>query len=403
MYKFKIIRRFISIFFTLVSFQSCLIDIPNVKPKEIDVLNLVKRTVIFDYKDISSNSTGFAYATLFPISKDSILATTGYFETFSDWSRGYLMSRASGDFGKTWGKVETFQENIGKIYTSPTSFIRMNDSTLLTFILVKETSDVCDVFQKESNNNGKSWSQPHKISLRNNVYQHFINDSAIKLESGRLIIPMCIGAYHTPPENNVFCYYSDNNGESWEMSDKIMQETHKLLEPSVVEYTPDSLLMTIRNQGGKMFFSKSYDGGLSWTNPILSEINCPDAPSKISKIPNSNLLFLVWNDVNTSQNVFQWNNRTPLSMAVSDDNGNNWIKLYNIEDNENNNFYYPSITFLNEYAFISYTIRGKNDQQSIIGLKKYPIQDLVNMFYRNKSNDAFSLLPDVALPLGNKP
>jgi hypothetical protein len=88
-------------------------------------------------------------------------------------------------------------------------------------------------------------------------------------------------------------------------------------------------------------------------------------------------LLCIYNDrrhVAFADSEKSWNWRTPLSIAVSDDNANSWQVLGNIED-ESHNYCYTSILFLKDKILLTYyesenTIQdGKEVRRNLASMK----------------------------------
>ena len=110
---------------------------------------------------------------------------------------------------------------------------------------------------KSSADNGETWSNPQMINTIKNVYQHSANNRSILLSSGRILLPMAIGG--TDSSNYIFCYYSDDFGDTWQSSKMYYANNNLLYEPSIQELVNGKLIMTIRNSSGKIIFATSND------------------------------------------------------------------------------------------------------------------------------------------------
>jgi hypothetical protein len=85
----------------------------------------------------------------------------------------------------------------------------------------------------------------------------------------------------------------------------------------------------------------------------------PCGPQSIKKIPGSKRLAMLFNDRYDEEfGTAKFNWRTPLSIAISDDNGNLWKKLKDLE-NKDKNYCYFSICFTEDSMLTSYYLSGK--------------------------------------------
>lgn len=280
---------------------------------------------------------------------------------------------------KQFTVTSLFQENLSKIQTGGNSLVKLNDKVILSLFYGKESANSINIYMKSSGDNGVTWSGPKMISTLKDVYQHAANNRAILLSSGRILLPMAIGGAGS--KNYIFCYYSDDNGDTWQNTKLLYTKGNSLYEPCVEELSDGRLIMTLRNSSGKIIFAFSNDDGLTWTDFVKSDITSPDAPSTIAKIPGKNLLVLIWNN---TDRIFDYHNRSPLSLAISKDEGKTWKYLFDIENTLNVGAYYPTINFSKDKMLITYTKKNVNDSRSVVVFSEVSIPSLEDLL--NKAN-----------------
>ena len=125
-------------------------------------------------------------------------------------------------------------------------------------------------------------------------------------------------------------------------------------EPDIVERADGSLLMVLRTWLGTIFRAESGDGGETWTGLRSLEVVSPAAPARITRIPNTDDLLLIWNwsyDPVTGNGV-----RRPLACAISSDGGDTWpwSRRRALEDGPSATYHYPSCLFVGDRAFVTY-------------------------------------------------
>lgn len=309
---------------------------------------------------------------------DYLIVATGYGK-YDDLAFSELVNLDINIKTKQFTGMSLFQENLAKIQTGGNSLLKISDKTILSFFFGKESTKDINIYMKSSIDNGLTWSGPKMINTITGVYQHCANNRAILLSSGRILLPMAIGG--TGSKNYVFCYYSDDKGATWKNTRLFYTQNNSLYEPCVVELNNGKLIMTIRNSSGKIIFASSNDHGLTWTDFIKSDITSPDSPSTIAKIPGKNLLVLSWNN---NDRIFDYHNRSPLSLAISKDDGKTWKYLFDIENALNIGAYYPTINFANDKMLITYTKKGAGDSKSVVIFSEIPVSSLEDLF--NKTN-----------------
>jgi hypothetical protein len=275
-------------------------------------------------------------------------------------------------------------------------------------VWIRKTSKTTDdIYFSRSADEGKHWSKPVKIN-RNEKYPYYVinNDRLRQFSSGRLAAPVCIypGKWHNTPAE-LAMFYSDDGGKNWKLSGcvrllkenmvrpqkmnasskKVWAEVCKLWgyqEPGVEELADGRILMYCRTTNGYMYQSYSNDGGLSW-GPLKAAkdiVSCC-GPQSIRRLPGSKRLMCVFNDhrdwpfgAEKPGTDLHWNWRTPLSIAVSDDNARSWRVLGNVEDSSRN-YCYTSILFvgnkvlLTDYESENKIIKGKTERRNLASLK----------------------------------
>ncbi|RLE99330.1 MAG: exo-alpha-sialidase [Thermoprotei archaeon] len=302
---------------------------------------------------------------------DLLLAYTEFYSGGSDFSPARIIKAVSRDNGRTWENFETLQENVGKCNVMSVSLLRLKSGELAIFYLVKNSFSDCRVYMRKSFDEGETWSEPLLVTEEE---RYFVlnNDRVVQLSSGRIIVPVAV--YQNPVNHSCwksFIFYSDDGGESWRKSSsevalRDIDSQAGLQEPGVVELKNGRLMMYMRAALGYIYVSFSKDEGESWSRPEpLDDIKAPLSPSTIKRIPSTGDLLLVWNDksmfdlsrvekrgADIVDKKFQ--RRTPLSCAVSRDEGVTWVKLLDLEDSRNYTYCYPSVTFKKDYIIFSY-------------------------------------------------
>lgn len=128
------------------------------------------------------------------------------------------------------------------------------------------------------------------------------------------------------------------------------------MEPEVVELLDGRVLMVVRNQLGTISAAWSEDGGDTWSQPgELPDIQAPEAPATLRRIPATGDLLLVWNNTDTP-GIGHGGRRTPLAAAISRDDGRTWQNFRNLESRQDEQYAYTSLTFVRDRAVLSYYV-----------------------------------------------
>jgi len=319
----------------------------------------------------------FAYGTITSLSNGSLFLTAvRYPKILSDFKdKAEIISSTSYD-GENWEDARVIQRNVGVKNTTNPSLIEVKDGELImSFSAINSTSDV-NLYWKRSIDYGKTWDEHKEVSRKGAGYHVAINDRLI-FSYGRLILPVAFvegDIFENYERQEIIIYSSDNLGESWSRS-KALSAGHSLMEPNIVPLNDQEFLMNIRTKKGTVYFARSLDKGKNW-NMEKSNIPSPAAPQKIVKIPNTELLVMVWN--NTKENYqSSLNNRSPLSIALSDDKGYSWKYVADIENSKEFDYSYPSIAFSKEYMLILYYEKDRiTNNKSSLKLAKIPLSVL---------------------------
>ena len=183
-------------------------------------------------------------------------------------------------------------------------------------------------------------------------------------------------ALHTTPESDqpdwtgrVLCYLSDDAGTTWRRSKTIMQANDlssgkRLItqEPGVVELRDGRVMMFARSDAGSQLVSHSQDGGDTWSALVPSTLQSPTSPATIEHIPASDTLVCVWND-HTNISPALRGKRTPLSLAISNDEGKTWQPSITLFDNPDGWYCYTAMAFTKDAMLLGHCAgdRTKNN------------------------------------------
>jgi hypothetical protein len=277
-----------------------------------------------------------------------LVAYTKFGASTSDIAGTTIVGKMSTDTtGKIWGNEFVISANIGQLNVMSVSLYRVGPSTIKCYFLVKNSTADTRLFSSTSFNNGLTWSAATQV-IDDNAYDIFINSSIIKVNNGRLVIPVAsVPVFSAGFTFSDFCYYSDNGGSSWTKSSAITPPvTRGGLEPEIVQISGDMALMNIRTSTGFQYFSLSTDNCKTWGAPYQSTLISPSSPAKIVNI--SGVLYAIHNNSSSY--------RIPLSISKSSDKGATWTHLVDIDDGNRNiyGYSYPSVTVSNGYLLISY-------------------------------------------------
>jgi Neuraminidase (sialidase) len=285
--------------------------------------------------------------------------------------------------------INTGKINEGKVF-SPSktalnqmsvSLERLQDGSIGMVFCQKQDRDHSTILFSRSLDEGKSWMDPVNISNCTKANYLVVNNDRLRqFSSGRIAVPACLyaDALITNIPSKLVIIYSDDYGKTWSVTEPISPSSNPILphrmdtnnewgnlsaslfreqEPGVEELKDGRILYYCRSMIGYMYYAYSKDGGITWGElQAAADIVAPNSPQSIRRIPDSSRLICVYNNrrkVAFGDKVNHWDWRTPLSLAVSDDNGASWQNVANIED-DSHNYCYTSILFIGGEILLTY-------------------------------------------------
>lgn len=296
----------------------------NPRNSEGDFISLEDGTIMFVYSKYSGGSS-------------------------SDHAPASLAARYSSDGGVTWTKEdEIIVPNEGGMNVMSVSLLRLQNGDIALFYLRKNSTEDCIPMLRISQDEGKSWSEPTACITDKEGYFVLNNDRVIQLQDGRLI--MAVSRHSTPGGEwsgggTLFSYYSDDNGQTWTSSGQVPNPGEEYIqEPGLIELKDGRVMMYIRARGGFQQLSYSSDRGQSWSPVEKSNIPSPVSPATIERIPGSDDWLLVWNNNDGSKPDIE-GKRTPITVAISKDEGQSWEYVKNLEADPDGWYCYIAIHF----------------------------------------------------------
>jgi len=141
------------------------------------------------------------------------------------------------------------------------------------------------------------------------------------------------------------------------------------MDPHIIQLKDGTILMTIRNQLGRIYQAISTDQGSTWTHVDSTDIQTADSPIALRRVPETEDLLMIWNN---SREI-----RRPLSSAISKNEGEDWTHFKDIETSKEYSYSHPTITFKGNDTLLMYNQYDEKKGWVSVKLKKFPI----NWFY----------------------
>lgn len=295
-----------------------------------------------------------------------------YGTSSSDHATAYLAGRYSDDGGQTWSdNDEIIVENEGGMNVMSVSLLRLHNGDIALFYLRKNSTEDCIPMMRISKDEAKSWSEAIRCITDKQGYFVLNNDRVIQLKDDRLLMSVALHQLRGGKWSNkadLFCYYSDDNGLTWHSSSQVPDNTDIITqEPGLVEMRDGRVMMYIRSSGGYQQMSFSSDRGETWSHIEASNIPSPLSPASIEKIPGSNDWLLVWNNNDGTDPVIK-NKRTPLTVAISKNEGKTWENIKNIQDDPDGFYCYIAIHFVDKNNILLGYSDGNQSKKTLLSV-----------------------------------
>jgi predicted neuraminidase len=190
----------------------------------------------------------------------------------------------------------------------------------------------CRLMFRYSDDNGVTWSSDKELhSLATGLPRNV----PIILRNGKFLLPLDGG--------KSFVTTTEDDGLTWQR----LGEISKGGQPTLIERNEGTILALLRSSP-KILKCLSTDQGKTWSEPVVTELNCPDAGIAMCRLNHGNVI-LVFNDSPEE--------RSPLCITRSVDEGETWETPLTLESNPGEYSYPCVIQASDGKIHISYTYR----------------------------------------------
>jgi hypothetical protein len=316
---------------------------------------------------------------------------------WADHAAADIAARTSADGGKTWSPEDRILvANEGACNVMSASLLRLQDGRIALFYLRKNSFRDCHLWMRTSTDEAATWSEPVPC-IPAPGYFVVNNDRVIQLANGRIVVPaaqhrMKIDTdkmrYEVIDERGIAMFFlSDDGGKTWRESRDWLAFPGNcpsgLQEPGVIERRDGTLYGWCRTEAGSQYETESADRGETWSQPRPSPFRSPCSPLSMKRMPGTGHLLAVWNDHSKveKQQPTDWKSaswgRTPLSLAVSTDDGKTWLPARDIETDPDRGFCYTAIHFTDDAVLLAYCCGGrKRGVLQDLCIRRIPLADL---------------------------
>jgi predicted neuraminidase len=229
------------------------------------------------------------------------------------------------------------------------------DGIVWLFSVVRpgETWSTSRIVARTSNDGAHTWSEPTYLTSEAGT---MVRGKPILLANGEYLLPVYCETGHDPEkvgaDTKSFFLRYDPKTNKWSESSRIGSRMGNL-QPAVAELSAQNLICFCRRGGGYeprkdgfIVRSESHDGGHTWSEGVDTPFPNPNAAVDVVKLRNGHLI-LVFND-STSR-------RTPLTVALSLDQGKTFPHRRNIAEGAKDFAYPYAIQTSDDKIHIVYT------------------------------------------------
>ena len=184
----------------------------------------------------------------------------------------------------------------------------------------------CEVHFKISTDQGRTWGPQCAL---HEEHGWMVRNKPIQLCNGEILLPI----YDEIKWSSMVLISSDE-GDHWSVHGNVTAPTG-CIQPTVIQSSDGELLMFLRTggTGGCIRRTTSPDNGRTWTQTTGTDLPNPNSGIDMVRLANGHLV-LCYNDSSTA--------RTPLTVALSTDEGETWPIRRHLETDEGE-YSYPAI------------------------------------------------------------
>jgi predicted neuraminidase len=236
---------------------------------------------------------------------------------------------------------------------------RAPDGLVWLFYVVRDgaTWSTSRIQFKTSSDDARTWSDASVLSLEPGT---MVRNRPIVLDDGTYLLPAYKETGGDPelvgPESTSMVFRFDPKARTWTEGGRIKSPRGNI-QPAIVQLSDKSLLAYCRRGGGygpdevgHVIRSTSRDGGRTWSPGVDTAIPNPNAAVDLIRLKTGSLLMVY----NPSMNA-----RTPLTVALSDDDGRSWTERRDVVKGPGD-FAYPSVYQARDgFIHLVFTSRGR--------------------------------------------
>lgn len=228
---------------------------------------------------------------------------------------------------------------------------RAKDGKIYLFFKVGKEISHWESWVQVSEDDGATWSEAYEIVKGDRGGRGPVKNKLIELSDGTWLA----GASVEPDRWDVIVDRSEDGGKTWVETPKLAIDTVAIkgkgaIQPTLWESAPGKVHMLVRTTGGVIGRSDSEDNGKTWSTIVATSLPNPNSGIDLTQLPDGTLALMYNPD---SKN---WGSRSPVSLALSYDNGVTWPDVIDIDaGDKEDEFSYPAIISWGDSIATTYT------------------------------------------------
>ncbi len=220
------------------------------------------------------------------------------------------------------------------------------------FFKVGKTIDFWETWYQVSYDKGESWSSAKELVEGDKGGRGPVRNKPIMLSDGSWLAP---ASNELKKVWNAFVDRSEDGGKTWTEMEFVKLDRDSafgegVIQPALWESEPGKVHMLLRSSAGVICRSDSEDYGKTWSRVYKTDMPNPNSGIDVTRLAD-NTLVLIFNPDNRN-----WGSRSPISLAVSRDNGHTWGPVIELDrGHEDDEFSYPSVISWDDSVAVTYT------------------------------------------------
>ncbi len=225
---------------------------------------------------------------------------------------------------------------------------RASDRSLRLYFKTGSSPVAWRTWMMVSRDEGVTWSPAQPVGDSSRPPLGPVKNKPIVLSDGTWLAPNSI---ETDDRWDALVDRSTDEGLTWQCGEPVPLDHAKfpglgVIQPTLWESEPGHVHMLLRGTSGFVCRSDSLDGGRTWSPVVETELPHSNSGLDLAKLENGTLALVF--------NPCQAPGRSPLAIALSNDNGRTWPRRLDIETGPGE-FSYPAIISTRVGMAITYT------------------------------------------------